>query len=591
MTPDALIVLVVLGIALIAFVTERVPIAQVAMAIPVVLLLTGVLEPAEALAGFSNDATITVAAMLVLSLGLTRTGVVRDLARLLERHERGSVGVRLFLLCGVAALASPFLSNTAVVVVLLPIFLAMARRNDQPPSLYLIPLSFSAILGGTVTLIGTSTNLVVAGLATRQGVEGLSVFSITPLGLIVLVVGTVYMWTVGRLLLPRREAPMDLSQRYGVREFQAELRVTQDTRALGEAPPREAWQERYGVSVVGIQRGEARPAGASTPLVLREDDRVLVRGNTDDLLAFAKAEGLGPPREPTEAEAADGDTRLVEVLVGPGAPLIGRTLGEVRFQQRHDCTVLAVQHHGLVVRRRLRDLRIRVGDLLLVRGTGAALANLAEHAGFVGLAEVDGTVRPIRRQVVAVLTMAAVVAAAGLGLASIVTCALTGAVVLLFAGCLRVEDIYADLDWGVLFLLAGTIPLGIAMDSSGAAALLADALARGLGDASPTLVVLVLYLVTSVLTEVMSNNAAAVVLTPVALSLAASTDASPTALVVAVMFGASASFMSPIGYQTNAMVHSAGGYRFIDFLKVGLPLNLLLAAVVAGVIPLMWPAG
>jgi len=591
MTLEILVVYGVIVLALVLFVAERYPMEQVALGVPVVLLAAGVIGAEEAVAGLSSPATVTVGAMLVLGLGLTKTGAVEAVGRWARAAPPGEPGVRLFALCALAAAVSPFLNNTAVVVVFLPVFLEVARHVGEAPSRFLIPLSYSAILGGTVTLVGTSTNLVVDGLARSRGYAGLGIFSIAPLGLVYLGVGFLYLFTVGRRLLPTREGPLDLSGKYDVRKFLAELQVEPGSPVVGHTLEELGWGELYGVSVVGIQRGPREIPAPEARRTARAGDIFLVQGDTDRLLRLAREQRLSTPsaRMPEE-EPGRRDVRLVELLVAPGSPLAGSTLRETRFQQRYGAVVVAIQHHGITLHERLPDRTFEPGDILLVHGPAGALDALADESGFVPLGEVERHRETRPRALVAILILAGVVAAAATGLTTILSAALAGSVLMLFTGCVRIREVYDELDWRVVFLLAGLVPLGIAMDTSGAADQVAGGLAGLLASSGPVVAVAVVYVVVSLLTEVMSNTAAAIVLTPVALRTALELNMNPYALLVAVMFGASASFMTPVGYQTNTLVLGPGGYRFSDYLRVGAPLNLLLLVTASLLIPVFWPS-
>jgi di/tricarboxylate transporter len=528
----------------------------------------------------------------VLSLGLTRTGAVEAISGWALRAPLGGPTTRLLVLCLVVAGISPFLNNTAVVVVFLPVFLTVARSFGTPSSSVLIPLSFSAILGGTVSMIGTSTNLIVYGMAQTRGLDELGMFSIAPLGLVYLTVGMLYLFTVGRRLLPRREAPPELSDKYDVRNFITELRVEEGSPMAGRTLGDLRWGERYGVEILGIERESRSIPAPGARHTIRVGDRLLAQGDTRKLLALAREQKLTTPsgRARPRVVLHREDARLVELMVAPGSPLAGRTLEEVRFQQRHDAIVLAVQHHGRTVHGRLAHVRLTVGDILLVHGAAPALDALADHQGFVPLGEVERPYVARPRAAVAVGILVGVVVLAGVGVVSILPAALTGVVLMVFTGCVRLEEVYEDLDWSVVFLLAGLIPLGLAMDQTGTADWISRMVSGLLDPLPPVAAVAAFYLLTSLLTEVMSNNAAAVMLTPVALSTAADLELNPYALLVAVMFGASASFMTPIGYQTNALVYGPGGYRFTDFLRVGAPLNLILLVTAALLIPWFWPS-
>ncbi|MFG0252606.1 MAG: SLC13 family permease, partial [Phycisphaerales bacterium JB038] len=469
MSFEIVFVLAVVALAMVLFATESFRVDQVALAVPVVLLLGGVIDVEGAVSGLSSPATITVAAMLVLSLGLTKTGAIDTISRWALAAPLGGARTRLFALCLIAAAVSPFLNNTAVVVVFLPVFLQLARHVGEPSSTVLIPLSYSAILGGTVTLIGTSTNLIVYGMAEERGFDQLGMFSIAPLGLIYLAVGALYLFTVGRRLLPRREPPPDLSDKYEVRSFLTELKVEEGSPVAGRTLRDLDWGQRYGVTVLGIQRDERSiPApGATRPI--RAGDVLFARGDTKRLLKLARDEKLAPPSSRTgpKLDLASRDARLVELVVAPGSHIAGRTLDEVRFQQRYDAVVMAIQHQGKAVHGRLARVRLAVGDLLLVHGSARALAALADAPGFVPMAEVERPFVQRPRGPVAVAILAGVVLAAGLGLADILPAALTGVVLMVFTGCVRLEEVYQDLDWSVVFLLAGLLPLGLALDQTG----------------------------------------------------------------------------------------------------------------------------
>lgn len=590
MTWQIAFVFAIVVVALVLFAVERYRVDQVALAIPVVLLLGGVIEPPQAIRGFAHTATITVAAMLALSVGLVKTGAVSAIGRWAKNAPLGGPRRRLATLCLLVAALSPFLNNTPVVVVFIPVFLAVAQKVGQPPSMFLIPLSYAAILGGTVTLIGTSTNLIVYGIAVERGVEGLSMFSIAPLGLAYMAVGLAYLLTVGRALLPRRPGPTDLSSKYDVRRFVTELTVNAESAAAGKSLAELRWGEVYRVAVLGIHREGRTIWGPGTQRRIRADDVLYAQGHHGDLLRLARDEQLRTRAQNVGVDLAVEDAHLAEVLVSPTSPIVGQTLKDVRFQQRYDVTVLAIQHFTRTVRVRLADIRLMSGDLLLVHGTHGALQTLIEDQAFVPVSAVDPPREGRQRAPVAVAILAGVVVAAGLGVMSIMAAAVTGLVLMLFTRCMRIEELYQEMDWMVVFLLAGVIPLGIAMDQTGAAAWLGHWLSAVVGPYGPTAVIATFYLFTTILTSIMSNNATAVVLTPIALLTADQLGINPTALVVAVMFGASAGFMTPISYQTNTLVYGPGGYRFADFLKVGAPLNLLLTVTAAILIPLLWPS-
>ena len=590
MTFDIAFVLGLTLAALVLFALDKVRVDQVALAVPVVLLLTGILTPTEAVSGLSSRATVTVGSMLVLGLGLRKTGLVAAIGAWAQTAPLGGKYARMFALCLICALLSPFLMTTAVVLVFLPVFVALAEQAEEPASRYLMPLSFVSILGGTVTLMGTTTNLVVHGEAMRRGFDELGMFSITPLGLISLAVGLLYLFTAGRVLLPRRFRPPDLSAKYDVRRFVTELHVPENSPANGRSLAQLRWGERYGVTVLDIERGEEEIAAPHGDRHIRPGDILYVQGPAERLLRLARRQRLRTPRERKEHDLAAGRGRLVEVLVAPGSNLVGRTLRDLNFAQRYDAAVIAIQQHGVTVRERLAEISFRVGDLLLVRGTTSSLQRLADDPGFVPLAEVKAETGNRPRAGVAAAIMAGVVLSASFGLLDIMTAALTGVVLMVFTRCVHVEEIYGEVEWLVIFVLAGLIPLGLALETTGAAELLAGWVVTVTSPLGEIGLIAAFYLMTAIMTAVVSNAATAVMLTPVAIFAATQGGVNPYALLIAVMFGASASFVTPFGYQTNVIIYGPGGYRFMDFVKVGGLLNLILLVTATLFIPLFWPS-
>jgi di/tricarboxylate transporter len=592
MTWEIVFVFLIVAVALVLFVSERYSIDQVALGIPVVLLLAGIITPAEAVSGFSNTATITVAAMLILGLGLVKTGVIAAVARWALTARLGPPQMRMAILCLVVAGTSPFLNNTAVVVVFLPVFLSLAYQEGEAPSRYLMPLSFAAILGGTVTLVGTSTNLVIYGIAQDHGLSGLSMFSIAPLGLLYLAVGMVYLLVTGSWLIPRRMGAADLSGKYQVRQFLAELAVQPGAPAIGKPLGELKWREVYGVSIIGLGRGDRSVWAPGPERRVVEGDILYAQGSPQQLLSLARSEKLSPParRAKSAIDFISENARLMEVMIGPHCPLAGHSLAEVRFQQRYNATVLAIQRHSVTIRDHLESLKLYLGDLLLVHGPVSALNSLADEPGFVPLRMVEAPVRHRPRALVAVGILVGVVALATSKLLPIMPAAMLGVVLMLFTRCVRLDEIYKELDWMVVFLLAGLLPLGIAMESTGAAGWLVSTVTSNLGVIAPGTIIAGFFVLTALLTAVMSNAATAVVVAPLALYAAAQLGLNPYALLVTVMFGSSASFMTPIGYQTNLLIYGPGGYRFSDFLKVGTPLTILLAILTTLVVPIFWPS-
>jgi di/tricarboxylate transporter len=542
----------------------------------------------EAISGFSNPATVAVAAMFVLSAGLNRTGALAALGQMLIRHSRGEMSLLVLVMLG-AALVSPFINNTAAVAVFLPLVAAAAAARNVSSSRLLIPLSFASQFGGVCTLIGTSTNLLVSSIAEDAVGRGFSMFEFTKLGLIMVAAGFIYFIVLGRWLLPRRHAAT-LTENYGLGEYITELRVLEASPLVGKTIIEARLAEQHDITVIEILRGDLKiwsPLGEP----IREGDILLVRGAVEELFKLKNRLGLEmePKFQLQDEKLASEELDLVEVLLAPQSRVAGRTLKELDFRRRYGAIVLAIHRRGQVVRSKLAGLRLRTGDALLLLGPKTEIARLRDNDNFVVL-ELRRDVPLDRRSApIALGIVAAVVLLAALNVMPIAATALLGCTAMVLTRCLRPEDAYRAIDWKIIVLLAGILPLGLALKKTGAAQLLVDNVLIFAHGANPVVFVGLIYLVTAVLTEFMSNNAAAVLLAPLAISTAAKLGVDSKPFLVAVAFAASTSFATPVGYQTNTMVYNAGGYRFADFMKVGIPLNLIFCALATYFIPKFWP--
>ena len=591
MSYEALLTLLVAVAAVGLFISEKLPMDVVAMLVLASLLLLGLVTPDEALSGFSNEATITVAGMFVLSAGLAHTGALAGLGRLLSRVRWRWLFVLLLIL--VAGVVSAFINNTAVVAVFLPMVLAACAHNRQSPSQVLIPLSYASQMGGVCTLVGTSTNLLVNSVAKDLGHSGFGMFDFTPLGLVTMGFGLVYLAILGPWLLPKHAAA-PLTESWQLGKYVTELRVMAGSPLIGRNIGRAKLAEKHGIDVLELIRDDiARWSPASE--TLREGDLLLVRGEWEQLAALRHSLKLEPRPEfklsdSSFGAATDGEAkRLLEVMVAPGSRLAGQSLDEMDFTRQHEATVLAVHRRGELQRERLRDVTLDVGDVLLVLAPQAELDLLRRDERLVVLNEREDSRRPPGRALLALAIVAAVITSAGLGWLPIVAASILGGIALVVTRCVGNEQAYKAVDWRVIVLLAGVLPLGIAMQKSGLAQSIADLAVGSVGGLGPRAVLAVIYLLTAVLTEFMSNNAAAVMITPIAWSTAISLGLDPTPFIVAVLFAASTSFSTPVGYQTNMMVYNAGNYRFADFLRMGLPLNLMFWMLAVWLIPQFFP--
>ncbi|MGY0505869.1 SLC13 family permease [Luteimonas sp. e5] len=586
MSFDLLVTLLVLAAAAVLFVTEKLPVDVVALGVLCALLATGVVTPGEALSGFASQATITVAAMFVLSAALQKSGVVDAFGRLIG-------GIRwpwLLMLATmlVSAGLSAFVNNTAIVAILLPVIAAAAVRNKQRPSKYLIPLSFAAQMGGVCTLIGTSTNLLVDSLARDAGHAGFSIFEFAPLGIWFVVAGVIYMMLVGRFLLPNRthaaEDEAGPRGRYG-----AELQVNAHSKGIGE-PGAQFIAPDYGDVVLREIRREGRLLPNPRQSEVKVGDRVLVYGDWSEISKLVEEYQLGfDDVAPDLAGDATAKRELAEVMISPRSSLIGKTLKQTRFGHAFRVRVLGLHKADGYLRQPPQHAVLGVGDILMVDGSQSAISLLDSDPGMVVLSRRERPRLDLQRTAIAVAVMIAVIGVAALGWLPIVATALIGCGALVILGCLSPEEAYAAVDWRVVVLLAGVLPLGIALQKTGSADWLTQNTLGRMGDFGPLVILTLVYLITGVLTELMSNNAAAVLVVPIALATAESMGINAKPLLVAVAFAASTAFITPVGYQTNTMAYTAGGYRFSDFPKVGLPLNVVFAVMAIWLIPRYFP--
>ncbi len=609
-TPGIVAVFAVVLLALVLFVTEPVPVDITAIGVMVTLLLiapasealvaVGLLgEPIELLtyeqgiSGFANAATITVLAMFILSEGVQRTGVIQILGSKIAALTREDETRQLGATIGVVAPISGFINNTAAVAILLPMVTDLAERGRTSPSKLLLPLSYASMFGGMLTLIGTSTNILASDLYARiTGGPPFGMFEFTALGAAVTVVGAAYLLTLGRYLTPERIKPRtDLTEEFQMAEYLTEVVVREDSPLVGRRVEDALAETAFDVDLLQLIRGDEVFLEPLGPKQIQVGDVFAVRTDRDALFELIDAEGLDlvpVTVDERELEAADRGQNLVEVVIGPGSSLAGESLASASFRQRYDATVLALRRGGELIHRRMDNVPLRVGDTLLVQATADSVERLDTNRDFIVAQEIERRDFRESKIPVAVGIVALVVAAAALDVVPIVVSALAGALAMVLTGCLKPTEVYDSVQWDVIFLLAGVIPLGIAMEQSGAATLLAGLVVAS-ADLLPLLGVLaVFYLLTALLTNVISNNASVVLMVPVAVEAANALGASPFSFVVAVTFAASTAFMTPVGYQTNLFVYGPGGYRFSDYVRVGAPLQLLFAAVTTAGIAAIW---
>ena len=593
MTTENILVLAILAGALILFISEKLRPDVVALLVLVTLALTGLITVEQALSGFSSPAVVTVWSVFIISGALYHTGIADALARAVLRLA-GDDPLRLTVLVMVTVgLLSAFMNNIGAVAIMLPAVMTVAKQARIAPSKLLIPLAFASLLGGNMTLVGTPPNILAAGiLGSYLGQEPFQFFDFLPMGVIVLTVGVVYMALIGRHLLPDRISASAPQARI-LRPYLSELRVSNGSTLIGKCLPDSDLGNRYHLNVIHIRRGDQAPFFPAVDQPLQQGDLMLVEGQRDDLLtaqSVLKLRMVSPAQgQAVERELTPGSSELAEVTLAPRSDLVGKSLRTISFRARYDLSVLAMRHHGHSILTNLHDVPLEFGDSLLIQGEKKQIDLLYNDDDFLVLDSPPIERRRLRKAPLALVILVGVLIVIALGWVNPAIAMLSGALLLVITRVLTMQEAYQAIDWKSVFLIAGILPLGLAMETTGTAQLIANSIIGFMGSYGAQGVLIGFFIMTSLLTAVISNAAATVLVVPIAIQTAVSLGASPYTFVMAVIIAASTSFLLPIGHQANIIVFGPGGYRFFDYTKVGIWLNLLLLLVVAFILPVVWP--
>jgi len=588
---DALLVLLILALAILLFAGNWIRSDLVSLMILLALGITGLVTPAEAFSGFSNPAVITVAAMFVISAGLTQTGALRPLTTRLLKISGQHEGRIILTVMLTSALLSAFINNIGATALLMPLAIEMGQKAKVSPSKLLIPLAFGSLLGGVCTLVGTPPNLLANALLQQHTGESFSMFEFAPIGVVLLLAGIAFMVVVGRHFLPDRKSG-DLTTAYQVKAYIAEVEVLAGAKIINKTIAASHFEENHNLKIRAILRGHQKFPFPNRNRKILKGDILFIEGSPKSILELHRFEGLQvvPEKEyPKDPFREREDILVVEASLTPTSEMSGKTLREVKFAETYGLTVLAIWRSGAPVVRKVDHVILRFGDVLLLQGTRDHVLHLGQSHGFLLLGDI--ATRPYRphRGPASIATLTTAVLLTTLGILPIMLSATLGALVLVMIRCLSIKEAYESIDWSIILLIAGTLPLGIAMEKSGLAAQLADLLITSAGSLGPWPVLSLIILLTLLLTAIMSNAATVVLLAPIAYSIAISLAVDPKPFFMGVAIAASICFISPIGHQSNALVMGPGGYRFFDYMRSGGGLNFICWILSSLLIPLIFP--
>ena len=597
MTLEIAIVLGVITLMFILFVGELFPLDVTALSILAVVLVLGYISPEEAISGFANPAVITIALLFVLSHALQKSGILEYMVIRLNKLTERSRFLGLFVFLISVALASAFVNNTAIVAIFIPLTIRLAQKYNLSPSKLLMPLSYIAIIGGTLTLVGTSTNLLVNSIYvnTIPSSPPLGMFEFAKFGLVMLVIGVAYLLIAVPFLIPSRTVTSSLTKSYHMGGYLTELKVSEESPLVGRTCKERAVNKNYDITVLDILRDGKLISKNIRDTIIYPEDILFVRGSLENFLRMKEVEKVTmlTDEKLTQDELIHDDNTLVECLLTNQTDLVGKSLMEINFRRRFGSFILAIRREGEILRKKIAHVVLQAFDTLLIYGPIEKIKELSDSGDFIVLGEIEATLQKHKYWWVSVAVILGTVILAALGIVPILKGALIGAIFLLVIRVITANEAYQSINWQVIVLIAALIPLGIVIQKSGTSFWIGTVL-NDIANAfnpliRPTIMLSLIYLVTIILTETTSNAATAIIMTPIAISAAQQMGLDPRTFVFAVCFAASASFITPIGYQTNLMVYSPGGYKFTDYVRVGLPLAIVLWCMATWLIPILWP--
>jgi di/tricarboxylate transporter len=592
---DIILLGVIIIIALVLFVTEFFPIDVTALVVLGLLLVLGLVTPDESLSGFSNPAVITIACLFIMSYALQKSHVLEyviiNINKIIDKSQ--TLGMAVYLFC--IGIASAVVNNTAIVAIFMPVTIRLADKYNISPSKVLIPLSYAAILGGTLTLVGTSTNLIVNSILVDSSGISLGMLEFAKFGIIKFTVGLIYIFTIGHRLLPSRVAKSSSITNYSLDGYLTEFKINENSSLCGKTLLDRKINENYDVIVLDVLRGGEIIASNLRNLVLKQEDVLFVKGSFDNFQRLKEIENLSllTDEKLTQEELEQEDHILAECLITDNSELIGQTLQEANFRRSFGSFVLAIRREGEVIRRKLAQFILKPFDTLLVYGPQDRINQLASREGFIVLGKVDASLDSHPLWCLSIFTILFAVIMAIFNIIPIVVGVILGVIALLLARVITPNEAYSSIHWQVIIVIAAFLPMGAAMQKTGLDEIIGNSIGNIVNlfpvDLIPYFLLAVIYLITMILTEIASNVATAIIMTPIALTLATQFGFDPRPFIFAVCYAASASFITPIGYQTNLMVFGPGGYRYSDYIKVGLPLGIILWIISVMVIPMIWP--